>query len=72
MQAATRDIARGGLQGVVHDSGIIYGPWLEGVSSRNDATRFKGYRMFRNAVQDLNRIAPTILRRHLTKAARKI
>ncbi len=26
---------------------ILRGPWLEGVSTRNTSTRFKGYRMFR-------------------------
>jgi hypothetical protein len=36
---------------VVHDRGVIYGPWLEGVSSRNDTTRFKGYASLRAAAQ---------------------
>lgn len=31
----------------VHDNGVIYGPWLEGISSRNQTTRFKGYHTFR-------------------------
>ena len=35
---------------VVQDGGLIkYGPWLEGVGSRNATTRFKGYHSFRNA-----------------------
>jgi len=39
----------------VNDSGVIYGPWLEGVGSRNfPRTRFKGYSMFRRAAQYLN------------------
>lgn len=39
----------------VDDSGVIYGPWLEGVGSRNfPNTRFKGYAMFRRATQYLN------------------
>lgn len=39
----------------VDDSGVIYGPWLEGVGSRNaPRTRFKGYAMFRRATQYLN------------------
>jgi hypothetical protein len=39
----------------VDDSGVIYGPWLEGVGSRNfPTTRFRGYSMFRRAVQYLN------------------
>ena len=40
---------------VVHDRGIIYGPWLEGVSHRNQTTRFKGYSSFRRATQEMQR-----------------
>lgn len=43
---------------VVGDGGLagpVYGPWLEGVGSRNAAGRFKGYRAFRNAAQALER-----------------
>ncbi len=32
---------------VVTDGGSVYGPWLEGVSSRNTSARFKGYATFR-------------------------
>jgi hypothetical protein len=35
----------------VNDRGVIYGPWLEGTSSRNQTTRFKGYASFRKALQ---------------------
>ncbi len=39
----------------VNDSGVIYGPWLEGIGSRNfPATSFKGYATFRRV---RNRIA---------------
>jgi len=38
---------------VVHDRGIIYGPWLEGTSSRNHTTRFKGYASFRRATDEV-------------------
>jgi len=34
----------------VNDSGVVYGPWLEGVSERNQQTRFKGYHAFRNGL----------------------
>ena len=34
---------------VVHDRGIVYGPWLEGTSTRNRTTRFKGYHAFGTA-----------------------
>jgi len=38
------------MVGVIEDGfpeKVIYGPWLEGVSSRNMTTRFKGYATFR-------------------------
>lgn len=37
----------------VSDGNVIYGPWLEGTSSRNKTTRFKGYRMFRQTQQEM-------------------
>jgi hypothetical protein len=37
----------------VTDGGVIYGPWLEGVGSRNQTTRFKGYATFRKTRQEL-------------------
>ena len=42
---------------VVTDGGVIYGPWLEGVTSRNEQTRFKGYSHFRRATQELAQTA---------------
>jgi hypothetical protein len=45
------------MHGVVDDSNVIYGPWLEGVGSRNEKTRFKGYFTFRKAAQKLNDMA---------------
>jgi hypothetical protein len=47
-------IDRAGTDRQVNDSGIVYGPWLEGVSSRNHSTRFKGYAQFRRATQQLD------------------
>ena len=46
---------------VVHDRGIVYGPWLEGVSQRNQTTRFKGYHSFRKAADELRRKAAPLL-----------
>lgn len=46
---------------VVHDRGIAYGPWLEGVSERNRATSFKGYHAFRRATEELRRQAPALV-----------
>ena len=50
---------------VVHDRGIVYGPWLEGVGSRNRTTRFKGYFSFRRAKQALDGKVPGITERVL-------
>ncbi len=59
--------ARGSV--VVDDSGVVYGPWLAGVSSRNQTTRFKGYTHCRQATQRtesrVTRIADPIVRRHV-------
>lgn len=33
--------------------GVVWAPWLEGVSKRNKATRFKGYKPFAKARQEL-------------------
>ena len=60
------------LNGKVHDSGVIYGPYLEGVGSRNQTTRFKGYAMFRNARQKLEGMKMDILLKWVKKAVDKL
>lgn len=57
---------------VVHDRGIIYGPWLEGVGSRNKTTRFKGYSALRRAFQDLVQRAPGMLQPVLERWVRRM
>lgn len=56
---------------VVRDGGMVYGPWLEGTSSRNTSTRFKGYQTFRKTRQWLagraGSIAETKIRPYLTR-----
>ncbi len=55
----------------IQDGGVIYGPWLEGVGSRNRTTRFKGYFTFRRttaaiqarAKEIADRVLPEYLRR---------
>lgn len=53
----------------VDDRGVIYGPFLEGTSSRNQTTRFKGYASFRRAYQSTVQAVPGLaeseVRRHL-------
>lgn len=48
IQVVKRSVYRG-----VSDGGVIYGGWLEGISSRNRTTRFKGYHTFRMVQQEL-------------------
>jgi hypothetical protein len=44
---------------VISDGGVIYGPWLEGLSSRNARSRFKGYSTFRKVAQQAEQEAQT-------------
>ena len=46
-----------GLSAVITDGGVVYGPWLEGTSSRNKTTHFKGYMSFRKTKQWLQKEA---------------
>ena len=53
-------LIRGGRaqQVVIHDSFVIYGPWLSGTGSRNaPVTRFRGYNHWRKAAQRIERLA---------------
>lgn len=62
----------GSRRGIIHDSRVVYGPWLEGVTPRNRASRFKGYAMFRNAYQQLDRMAQSVLEKHASRAAKDL
>ena len=44
----------------ITDSRVVYGPWLEGVGSRNRTTRFKGYRVWRNTREWLRTLARNV------------
>jgi len=52
---------------VISDGGVIYGPWLEGVGSRNNSTRFKGYHTFRMVAQSLGSDVEVITDRAVQK-----
>lgn len=62
-----------GDETVVHDRGVIYGPWLEGVGSRNSPrTIFPGYFAHKLATQALNKgqakaIATRVVARHIPR-----
>lgn len=55
------NIRHDGLDRVVNDRDVIYGPWLEGVGSRNATTRFKGYRNWRRARQEIDQRVPALV-----------
>lgn len=57
---------------VVHDRGIIYGAWLEGVSRRNRRTRFKGYQAFRRAHDSVDGRKEVIIRDSLDILLREL
>jgi len=56
-ESHVRVVARSSLVHVVTDGGVVYGSWLEGTGSRNRTTRFKGYRSFRQALEETNSAA---------------
>lgn len=60
-------VERAGSGYRVSDQGVVYGPWLEGVSSRNQSTRFKGYQTFRRTKALVDRKAPQIAAELLTR-----
>lgn len=54
------------------DSGIIYGPWLEGTSRRNTTTRFKGYATFRRVKEELQHAGDQEAEQALDDAVRRL
>lgn len=64
---------RAGEDQVIHDSGVIYGPWLDGSGSRNATTRFKGYPHWRRTVQYLEQeLSPAIIERERQELVRRL
>lgn len=56
------------IDGHVIEDNVVYNAWLEGVSSRNLTSRFKGYRIWRLTAQGLQRKAPRIAERVIGRA----
>ena len=63
---------RQGLTARIDDGGVIYGPWLEGTSSRNQTTRFKGYGTFRQVGQELEKKSDDILNKHIKRTVKRL
>ena len=59
-----------GLTGIISDGGVIYGSWLEGTSSRNQTTRFKGYASFRKTRDWLDKQTPKVMEEHINRFVR--
>jgi hypothetical protein len=55
----------------VHDRSVVYGPWLEGTTPRNRATRYRGMHMWRLTRQDMES-SPRIERRNEEIMARHL
>jgi hypothetical protein len=56
----------------VTDSGVVYGPWLEGVGSRNRTTRFKGYFTFRRMGYKLQGRAADIAQQNMAATLKRL
>lgn len=54
------------------DKGVVWAPWLEGVSKRNESTRFKGYRLFRKTAAWLRDQAKKVGEEELAKLIGRI
>jgi len=57
---------------VITDGGIVYGPWLEGTSRRNQTTRFKGYKTFRRVRYSLRKKVTQIVQDDLNRAVARL
>lgn len=62
----------GNLSGTIDDSKLVYGPWIEGVGSRNERTRFKGYATFRHVAGELEKRKTDVLVKHVKRAVEKL
>jgi hypothetical protein len=50
------------------ERGVVWSPWLEGTTKRNDSTGFKGYGLFRRTRLQLQKMAPQVAQAELEKA----
>lgn len=65
-------VVKRSLGRIVYDGGLIYWPWLEGVSGRNRSTRFKGYQIWEHAADRAQAEAGEIAARRLPRYARRM
>ena len=60
------------LNMIISDGGVVYGPWLEGVSSRNNSTRFKGYAQFRITGEYLQKQSKGVMTKHIQQFVKRM
>ena len=60
------------LSALITDGDVVYGPWLEGISSRNNSTKFKGYKSFRLAGQHAEKLSKKVFEKALNTFVRKV
>lgn len=51
----------------VIDDPVIYGPWLEGGTKRNQSTRFKGYKIWKQTRQKMRKLATPVAQQILDR-----
>jgi hypothetical protein len=56
----------------VHTPGLVYGPWIEGVSRRNQISSYKGIRPFRRVRDELDARAGQIADRVIEPRIREL
>lgn len=67
-----RDVYPAFLVGVVDDTDIVYGPWLEGTSRANARSSFKGYHMWQRTTADVDGRAVSIAADAVEKFCRRL
>lgn len=57
----------------IDSGGVVYAAWIEGTSSRNESTRFKGWGTYRKATQYLqDEVVPEVLTKNAKKLATEL
>ena len=72
VRSSQHAIGWGKLSGITDKHSAIVGYWLEGASRRGQATRFKGYQMFKKAAAHLNKLAKQLAGRHFARAVKRL
>lgn len=74
VQSSLHGEVQSSLHGVIEGgyNVCIYGPWLETGERRGEPTRFKGYHVFRETGQWLQKEAPGIAEKHTRRFVRKM